>query len=89
VTRCILAAPIKTMKGELIGGAQALNKRRGRYTKDELTLLEAMITQATVALQSAQFVERMKTFASRRSNSSASSRTCPPRSTCRRCLRKS
>jgi adenylate cyclase len=62
ITRSILAAPIKTVKGELIGVAQALNKRRGRFTKDDLALLEAMTTQATVALQSAQFVERMKTL---------------------------
>ena len=62
VTRTILAAPIKTVKGEVIGVAQALNKRRGKFTKDDLSLLEAMTTQATVALQSAQFVERMKTL---------------------------
>ncbi len=59
VTKSILCAPVKTARGEIIGVAQALNKRRGRFTKEDLALLEAMTTQAAVALQSAQFVERM------------------------------
>ena len=59
VTKGILCAPVRTAKGEVIGVAQALNKRHGRFTKDDLALLEAMTTQAAVALQSAQFVERM------------------------------
>jgi adenylate cyclase len=60
VTRNILCVPIRTVKGELIGVAQALNKRKGRFTHRDLTVLEAMTTQGTLALQSAQFIERMK-----------------------------
>ena len=59
-TRSILCAPIRTVRGEVIGVAQALNKRKGRFTKHDLTLLEAMTTQAAAALQSTQFVERMQ-----------------------------
>src|SRR5207253_2943373 len=33
ITRSILAVPIKTVRGEVIGVAQALNKRAGRFTK--------------------------------------------------------
>ena len=60
VTRNILCVPIKTMKGEVIGVAQSLNKRKGHFTKEDLDALEAMTTQGTVALQGAQFIERMK-----------------------------
>ncbi len=60
VTRNILCVPIKTVKGEIIGVAQALNKRKGEFTDQDLDILEAMTTQGTVALQGAQFIERMK-----------------------------
>jgi len=59
-TRSILCAPIKTAKGEVIGVAQTLNKKKGRFTKGDMELLEAMTMQATISLQSTQFVERMK-----------------------------
>jgi adenylate cyclase len=61
-TKSILCIPIRTLKGEMIGVAQLLNKRNGHFNKDDLTLLEAMTTQAAIALQSTQFVERMKKF---------------------------
>lgn len=59
-TRNILCVPIKTVKGEVIGVAQTLNKRSGKFTKHDLNLLEAMTSQGTLALQSAQFIERMQ-----------------------------
>lgn len=62
VTKTILCVPVRTIKGEVIGVAQALNKKTGRFTKADLKLLEAMTTQASIALQSTQFVERMKQF---------------------------
>ncbi len=61
ITRDILCVPVKTVKGEIIGVAQTLNKRNGKFTDRDLDILEAMTTQATVALQGAQFIERMKT----------------------------
>ena len=60
VTRSILCAPIRTVKGDVVGVAQALNKSRGRFTRHDLELLEAMTSQGTMALQSNQFIERMK-----------------------------
>ncbi|MBP6278552.1 MAG: GAF domain-containing protein [Rhodocyclaceae bacterium] len=60
ITRNILCVPIKTVKGEIIGVAQTLNKRSGKFTKQDLSLLEAMTSQGTLALQSAQFIERMQ-----------------------------
>ncbi|MBK8062991.1 MAG: GAF domain-containing protein [Betaproteobacteria bacterium] len=60
VTRNILCAPIKSAKGHMVGVAQLLNKRKGRFTPADLALLEAMASQGAVALQSAQVVERVE-----------------------------
>ena len=60
ITKSILCAPIKTARGETIGVVQTLNKREGRFNKEDLDVLEAMATQASVALQSSQFIEKMK-----------------------------
>ncbi len=59
-THNIVSAPVKTVRGDVIGVTQALNKKDGPFTPDDLNLLEAITTQAAVALQSTQFVERMK-----------------------------
>lgn len=63
-TRTILCAPIKTVKGEVIGVVQSLNKkddkRYTKFTEDDLDFLEDIATQAAVALQSTEFVERMQ-----------------------------
>lgn len=59
-TRSILCVPIRTVRGEIIGVAQTLNRRRGRFTRRDLQLLEAMTGQGTLALQSAQYIERMQ-----------------------------
>ena len=61
-TKTVMCAPVRTVKGEVIGVAEALNKKGGtaKFTTEDLSLLEAMTTQAAVALQSTQFVERMK-----------------------------
>jgi adenylate cyclase len=60
VTRNVVCAPVRTMAGEVIGVVQALNKTKGKFTQEDLSLLEAMATQAAVALQSMQQVERMR-----------------------------
>ncbi len=59
-TRSILCVPVRTVKGEVIGVAQILNKKEGQFTPENLSLLEAITTQAAVALQSAQFAETMR-----------------------------
>ncbi len=59
-TKSILSVPVKTARGEVIGVAQMLNKKKGRFTFDDFDLLEAMTTQAAVALQSTQFIESME-----------------------------
>ena len=59
VTKSILCAPIKTVKGEIIGVLQMLNKKQGFFTETHLRLLEDMTTLTAMALRSRQFVERM------------------------------
>lgn len=58
-TRNILCAPVKTVKGKVIGAIQALNKRKGKFDEKDLHLLENMTTQVSITLQNAQFMEKM------------------------------
>ncbi|MBC8379844.1 MAG: GAF domain-containing protein [Planctomycetes bacterium] len=60
VTKNILCVPVRTVKGKIIGVAQVLNKITGHYNKNDLALFEAMTSQAALALESAQFIERMQ-----------------------------
>ena len=60
VTKSVLCAPVKTVRGEIIGVIQALNKKRGHFIKKDLDLVESMTTQVAITLQNAQFVESMK-----------------------------
>jgi adenylate cyclase len=59
-TRNIMCVPIRTVKGEVIGVAQTLNKRNGKFTRQDMHIFAAMTNQGTLALQSAQYIERMK-----------------------------
>ena len=59
VTKSILCAPVKTVKGEIIGVLQMLNKKQGQFTEAHLRLLEDMTSLTAMALRSRQFVERM------------------------------
>ena len=38
-TKNILCAPLKTSKGEIIGAIQVLNKKKGKFRKEEMSLL--------------------------------------------------
>jgi len=62
ITKSILCVPIKAARNEIIGVAQVLNKKEGQFTEDDVMLLEAIATQAAIALQSTIFAERMKKF---------------------------
>ncbi len=59
-TKNILSCPIRTVRGDILGVAQALNKKRGKFTQTDLDLLEAMTTQAAIFIQSALIVEKME-----------------------------
>ena len=62
VTKNILCVPVRTAKGNVIGVAQVLNKINGVFNKHDLALFEAMTSQGALALESAQFIERMQTL---------------------------
>ena len=64
-TRQIVCAPIRTGRGELIGVAQVLNRVDGHFDDDDLQLLEAMTTQAALALTSGQRDERSRVQAAK------------------------
>jgi adenylate cyclase len=60
VTHRIACAPIRTVKGEIIGVLQVLNKKHGQFTPEDLRLLEAMARQTAITLRNTQVVEGMK-----------------------------
>ncbi|OGK13618.1 MAG: guanylate cyclase [Candidatus Riflebacteria bacterium GWC2_50_8] len=62
VTRNILCVPIKTAKGDVMAVAQILNKAKGKFTREDMRLFEAMMRQGAPSLQSMQFIEQMETI---------------------------
>ncbi|WP_340109267.1 GAF domain-containing protein [Pikeienuella sp. HZG-20] len=59
-TESLLCAPIRTARNEIIGVAQMLNKKTGRFTQTDLDILQGMTTQCAITLQSMQLVERVE-----------------------------
>ena len=59
VTKNIVCAPVKTVRGDVIGVIQILNKKRGRFTKEDLDIVQGITLQAAVSLQNAQGMEEM------------------------------
>ncbi len=60
VTKNIVCAPVRTVRNEIIGVIQILNKKKGRFTKEDLEIVEAITGQAAVSLQNAQGLEEME-----------------------------
>jgi adenylate cyclase len=56
-TGSILCTPLRTLKGDIIGVAQLLNKKDGQFTDDDMVLLEAITAQASVSLESFRTIE--------------------------------
>ncbi len=59
-TNNILCAPIKDRNNEIIGAIQLLNKKEGDFTSDDLTMLEAITSQASAALLNARLFEEIQ-----------------------------
>ena len=53
-TRCLLAVPLISKRGQVVGVIQALNRREGVFTVDDQHLLEALASQAAVAIENAK-----------------------------------
>ena len=52
-TRSLLAVPMRTMRGEIVGVLQVLNKRHGPFDQDDADVLSALAGQAAAAIQNA------------------------------------
>ena len=59
VTKSLLCVPLRTVKGDIVGVAQCLNKLNGEFTQDDLRLLDEISVPAVPALVGSQFAERM------------------------------
>ena len=61
ITRSLLAVPM-VFRGELVGVAEVLNKRRGKYTPEDVTLLTSLANLASIAITNARIVQDQKNF---------------------------
>jgi len=59
-TKNMICCPVKTVGGNTIGVIQVLNKKKGRFTKDNLFFVESVATQAAVSIQNAQNSEHFE-----------------------------
>ncbi|MBF0356521.1 MAG: GAF domain-containing protein [Alphaproteobacteria bacterium] len=59
-TTSILCVPLRNLKGERIGVAQLLNKKSGDFSQADMELLEAIVEQAAIALESLHTVEGLE-----------------------------
>lgn len=59
-TRSLLAVPILSPEGKVVGVAEALNKRVGPFAIEDERLLEAITGQISVALKNAFLFEQLK-----------------------------
>jgi adenylate cyclase len=57
-TTSLLCAPVRTVKGEIIGVLEVLNKKEGSFTEEHLCFLEDMTSLTAMALRSRQLIER-------------------------------
>ena len=59
-TRNVLCVPLRGGAGQVLGVTQVLNKRSGRFTEPDMTLLDAINRHAANALEQAQLTERLE-----------------------------
>jgi adenylate cyclase len=57
-TRTVLCVPIINRNGEIIGVAEAMNKKGGTFVQEDETLLKTIVSQVSVALENAQLYGR-------------------------------
>jgi signal transduction histidine kinase len=59
-TKTILCMPVRNKEGTIIGVLQVLNKREGVFTADDEEMLDALSSQAAVALENARLYEDLR-----------------------------
>jgi len=60
VTKNILCVPVLSHENNVIGVMQAINKKRGNFTKQDLELLTSLSDQVAIALENAFLHEELK-----------------------------
>jgi Nif-specific regulatory protein len=59
-TRSVLAVPLVNESGETIGVFQVLNKRRGRFSEDDVGVLTTLAGHTAIAAQTALLLDRLE-----------------------------
>lgn len=59
-TRSILAVPMRSLGGEIIGAFEVLNKHQGPFTAEDEEIAKALASQAAVAIETAQMMSQLK-----------------------------
>lgn len=59
-TRSLLAVPLRTHEGEIIGTFEVLNKETGPFSEEDEEILKALAAQAAIAIETAQLVDEMR-----------------------------
>jgi len=58
-TRSVLCAPVKNLRGEIIGVMQILNKRDGKFSEQDEALFRIFVYQTAIAVENFQLYKRM------------------------------
>jgi adenylate cyclase len=58
-TRNLMSIPLKTVKNEIVGVAECLNKNKGEFTDRDVRLISDICEVAVPALRSSRFIERI------------------------------
>jgi response regulator RpfG family c-di-GMP phosphodiesterase len=59
VTRSMICLPV-TLKGKLLGVLEAINKKNGLFTDEDMELLTALSNQVAVAIENARLYDQMR-----------------------------
>jgi formate hydrogenlyase transcriptional activator len=59
-TQSLLAVPLRTNNGEIIGTFEVLNKETGAFSKADEEILKALAGQAAISLENARLYEKMQ-----------------------------
>lgn len=59
-TKTVLCAPVVNRKGAVIGVVEAINKKTGVFDREDESLLKALSSQLSIALENAQLYERTR-----------------------------
>ena len=60
-TKSVLAVPLKNYDGEIIGTFEVLNKKKGAFNSEDEDILQALASNAAIAIETAQLFQNLKT----------------------------